>query len=89
MASRDKRPKRTALLVFVVAAVAAPAASADTGPDYISSDNVTLVNVREAPIVEGTADGLRLANGDEYPLDIIVCATGWDAATGLGTINLR
>lgn len=50
--------------------------------EAFNRDNVTLVNVREAPIAEVTSDGIRLASGEEYPLDVIVCATGWDAATG-------
>jgi cation diffusion facilitator CzcD-associated flavoprotein CzcO len=50
--------------------------------EAFNRDNVTLVNIRETPIKEATPDGLHLANGDQYPLDIIVCATGWDAATG-------
>jgi cyclohexanone monooxygenase len=50
--------------------------------EAFNRDNVTLVNVRNAAIVAATPEGLRLANGDEYALDVIVCATGWDAATG-------
>ena len=44
-------------------------------------DNVTLVDIRHAPIEEITPTGLRTA-GDEYELDIIVFATGFDAMTG-------
>lgn len=44
-------------------------------------DNVTLVNVREAPIVEITPSGLLTEDG-EYELDAIVFATGFDAMTG-------
>ncbi len=44
-------------------------------------DNVTLVNVRKAPIVEITANGLRTEDA-EYDLDVIVFATGFDAMTG-------
>jgi cyclohexanone monooxygenase len=50
--------------------------------DAFNRDNVTLVDVKTEPIVECTATGLRLANGDDYPLDVIICATGYDAATG-------
>ena len=50
--------------------------------EAFNRSNVTLVNVRKSAIGEGTAEGLRLVNGDEYPVDIIVCATGWDSATG-------
>ena len=44
-------------------------------------DNVSLVDVRSAPIVEFTKTGLRTAEG-EYDLDVIVMATGFDAVTG-------
>src|SRR4029077_20599316 len=44
-------------------------------------DNVTLVDIRHAPIEEITATGLRTADAD-YELDIIVFATGFDAMTG-------
>ena len=52
-------------------------------------DNVSLVNVRKSPIQEITADGVRTADG-EYPLDVIVFATGFDAMTGaLLDIDIR
>ncbi|MBT5111303.1 MAG: NAD(P)/FAD-dependent oxidoreductase [Rhodospirillaceae bacterium] len=44
-------------------------------------DNVTLVDVRSAPIEEITPSGLRTADG-EYELDAIIFATGFDAMTG-------
>jgi cation diffusion facilitator CzcD-associated flavoprotein CzcO len=44
-------------------------------------DNVSLVDVRATPIVEITTGGLR-TTGDEYELDAIVFATGFDAMTG-------
>ena len=44
-------------------------------------DNVTLVDVRSTPIVEITPTGVRTAT-DEYALDAIVFATGFDAMTG-------
>ncbi|MGH7898171.1 MAG: flavin-containing monooxygenase [Candidatus Binatia bacterium] len=43
--------------------------------------NVTLVDVSRNPITEITAEGVRTAT-DEYPADIIVFATGFDAVTG-------
>src|SRR4029434_2131383 len=43
--------------------------------------NVTLVNVRSAPIVEITPTGLTTTER-EYDLDVIVFATGFDAMTG-------
>jgi cyclohexanone monooxygenase len=52
-------------------------------------DNVTLVDVRSAPIQEIVPHGLRTA-ADEYALDAIVFATGYDAMTGpLLAIDIR
>ncbi len=44
-------------------------------------DNVTLVNVRHAPIADITPTGLRTQDA-AYDLDSIVFATGFDAMTG-------
>ena len=44
-------------------------------------DNVTLVDVRRAPIRQITETGLRTAD-QEYQLDTLVFATGFDAMTG-------
>ena len=44
-------------------------------------DNVTLVDVKDAPIEEITKTGLRTAQAS-YELDAIVFATGFDAMTG-------
>ncbi|BAT57666.1 phenylacetone monooxygenase [Variibacter gotjawalensis] len=52
--------------------------------DYFETynrDNVTLVDIRKEPIVEITPNGIR-TEAREYPLDIIVFATGFDALTG-------
>jgi cation diffusion facilitator CzcD-associated flavoprotein CzcO len=46
--------------------------------------NVTLVDVKTAPIVEFTEAGLR-TEGAEYELDVIIMATGFDAVTGAMT----
>ena len=43
--------------------------------------NVSLVDVRRAPIEAVVPEGIRTAEG-VYPLDIIVFATGFDAMTG-------
>jgi cyclohexanone monooxygenase len=52
-------------------------------------DNVTLVNLRETPIVELTPRGIRTSEG-EVELDAIVFAIGYDAMTGaLFDIDLR
>ena len=52
-------------------------------------DNVTLVDIRSAPIEEITPGGLRTADA-EYALDAIVFATGFDAMTGaMKEIDIR
>ena len=52
--------------------------------------NVKLVSVKDNPIACVTEDGIRLADGTDYPLDIIVMATGFDAGTGaLTRIDIR
>jgi cyclohexanone monooxygenase len=52
-------------------------------------DNVTLVDVRAAPIVAVTPAGLR-TTAAEYELDTIIFATGFDAMTGaLLAIDIR
>jgi cation diffusion facilitator CzcD-associated flavoprotein CzcO len=53
-------------------------------------DNVSLVDVRNNPIERVTATGLRLADGTEHALDVLIFATGFDAATGaLTRIEVR
>ncbi|MFW3168849.1 flavin-containing monooxygenase [Geodermatophilus sp. CPCC 206100] len=49
--------------------------------EVYNQDHVTLVDLREEPIETFTPDGVRTAEG-EYPLDILVLATGYDAITG-------
>ncbi|MER2535612.1 MAG: NAD(P)/FAD-dependent oxidoreductase [Rhizobiaceae bacterium] len=52
--------------------------------DYYATynrDNVTLVDVRAAPIEAITETGIRTADG-EYEVDAIIFATGYDAMTG-------
>jgi len=49
--------------------------------DTYNRDNVSLVDIRHAPIEEITPTGIRTADA-EYELDIIVFATGFDAMTG-------
>ncbi|MBH0779756.1 flavin-containing monooxygenase [Nocardia bovistercoris] len=52
-------------------------------------DNVDLVSVRDTPIEEITAAGLRVGD-TEYAVDVIVFATGYDAMTGpLNAIDIR
>jgi cyclohexanone monooxygenase len=57
--------------------------------DTFNRDNVTLVDVRSAPIEEITPDGLRTATG-RYTFDSLIFATGFDAMTGaLLRIDIR
>ena len=49
--------------------------------ETFNRDNVTLVDVKASPIERITPSGVRTGDGD-YPLDIIVFATGFDAMTG-------
>ena len=49
--------------------------------ETFNRDNVTLVDIRSAPIEAITEKGIRTRDG-EYALDCIVYATGFDAMTG-------
>ena len=62
----------------------------DTGYyEVFNRDNVTLVDVSNAPIEAITPTGLRTAEGD-FKLDSIVYAIGFDAMTGaLNAIDIR
>ena len=57
--------------------------------DVFNRDNVMLVDVKSSPIERITPTGLRTAQA-EYPLDVIIFATGYDAVTGaLNQIDVR
>ncbi|MEK7019608.1 flavin-containing monooxygenase [Bacillus sp. FSL R9-9410] len=57
--------------------------------ETFNRDNVTLADVKAAPIVEITPKGIRTSEA-EYELDVIVFATGYDAITGpLFKIDIR
>ena len=49
--------------------------------ETFNRENVSLVDLREDPIVEITAAGIR-TEAREHPVDVIVFATGFDAMTG-------
>jgi cyclohexanone monooxygenase len=49
--------------------------------ETFNRDNVTLVDLREDPILKITPQGVRTARG-EHPLDMLVLATGFDAISG-------
>jgi len=58
--------------------------------ETFNRDNVALVDVRSDPIEAINAAGIITRSGKEYPLDIIVFATGFDAMTGpLLRIDIR
>ena len=58
--------------------------------EVYNRDNVSLVDVREAPIERLTAKGIKTSDGAEYELDVIIFATGYDAVTGsLTRIDIR
>ncbi|KPL68656.1 cyclohexanone monooxygenase [Erythrobacter sp. SG61-1L] len=50
--------------------------------ETMAQDNVTLVDVREDPVAEITADAVVTESGAHYPADVIVFATGFDACVG-------
>jgi len=57
--------------------------------ETFNRDNVTLVDIKAAPIVEITATGLRTAAAT-HELDALIFATGFDAFTGaLFAMNIR
>ena len=57
----------------------------DTGYyQTFNRENVTLVDLRAAPLVEVTPSGLR-TEAAQYDLDVLVFATGFDAVTGAYT----
>lgn len=62
----------------------------DTGYyETYNRENVSLVDIKSAPIVEITPTGIKTAD-DEYELDVLVFATGFDAMTGpLFKIDIR
>ncbi len=49
--------------------------------ETFNRDNVTLVDVQADPIEQITTTGVR-TRATEYPLDVLVLATGYDALTG-------
>ena len=79
---RVKDPKVAALLCPTDHPYATKRPALET--DYFvtfNRDNVTLVDVRTAPIEEITATGIR-TGGKDYELDVVVLATGFDAISG-------
>jgi cation diffusion facilitator CzcD-associated flavoprotein CzcO len=78
-----KDPKTAALLTDIDHPYSTKRPPIDTGYfETFNRDNVELVDVKTNPIKEITPNGVMLENGEEYELDIIVLATGFDAMTG-------
>lgn len=78
---RVKEP-RIADLLTPSYAIGAKRLCLETGYyEAFNRDNVSLVNVKEDPIVGFTKKGLR-TQGAEHELDALVLATGYDAVTG-------
>jgi cyclohexanone monooxygenase len=50
--------------------------------EIYNRDNVTLVSIKENPIVEITPKGVLTEDGVEHELDVLVFATGFDAVDG-------
>jgi acetone monooxygenase len=49
--------------------------------DALNRDNVKIVDIKAEPLERFTQTGIE-AGGTEYPLDVIIFATGFDAVTG-------
>lgn len=55
----------------------------DTGYyEQFNRDNVDIVDIKTNPITEFTPNGIRTADGKIYELDVVICATGFDAVDG-------
>ncbi|MSU46819.1 MAG: NAD(P)/FAD-dependent oxidoreductase [Lacunisphaera sp.] len=77
-----KDPKTAALLADIDHPFAAKRPPVDSQYfETYNRDNVSLVNLRETPIERITAKGIQTA-AQEFELEIIVFATGFDAMTG-------
>ncbi|HEY0421793.1 MAG TPA: hypothetical protein VGC82_00540, partial [Rhodopila sp.] len=57
--------------------------------EIFNRDDVSLIDVKSNPIMEITPSGLKTRN-KEYPLDILIFATGFDSGTGaMMKVDLR
>ncbi|KAJ5594704.1 Flavoprotein [Penicillium hispanicum] len=50
--------------------------------EVYNDPKVHLVNLRETPFVRATRRGLLTSDGTEHELDVLICATGFNAITG-------
>ncbi len=57
--------------------------------DALNRDNVALVDVREEPVTQISADAVETTQG-RYPADVLIFATGFDAVVGaIKAIDIR
>jgi len=55
----------------------------DTGYyQKFNRDNVDIVDIKETPITHFTEKGIVTADGTEHELDVVICATGFEAVDG-------
>ncbi len=58
--------------------------------ETFNRENVHLVDTRSDPIASVSGTSVHLTSGAEYPLDVLICATGFDAGSGcLTRIEIR
>ena len=50
--------------------------------EQFNRENVDIVDIKTNPITELTAEGVKTADGKVYELDVLICATGFDAVDG-------
>ncbi|OJJ01939.1 hypothetical protein ASPVEDRAFT_52754 [Aspergillus versicolor CBS 583.65] len=50
--------------------------------EQFNRDNVDIVDIAQSPMVEFTTNGIKLADGTIHELDVVICATGYDAFDG-------
>ncbi|XMA18222.1 hypothetical protein WAI453_011013 [Rhynchosporium graminicola] len=50
--------------------------------EQFNKENVDIVDIKASPIVELTEKGIKTSDGTIYELDVIICATGFDAVDG-------
>lgn len=50
--------------------------------EVFNKSHVQLVNLRKTPFERVTPEGIVTSDGKEHKLDVLICATGFDAVTG-------
>lgn len=50
--------------------------------EAFNSPNIHLINIRKTPTERITPEGIITSDGKEHKLDVLICATGFDAVTG-------